>query len=251
MHTYRCQSNDFNYGVEFILNSISVCALFNTLIEITSITTHNRISWAIDDFSILKQKKSANDFDIHLSDRLIKPQSMKNDKWKQNFIETELSDQLGNEMWKWGLCWFDRFLLFLYSFHFFRPISLLTHTENAFENQQWIVFSSCFNMKHLAELGKYAVKMQATEAMLHRVLWHTFSFSAIKIAQVMKNGCDFPTSSTRSGYLMVDPFVISANNFSCLNKNMHFRRWIRKTAENTERINQLESQRLRAVKLKS
>lgn len=79
-------------------------------------------------------------------------------------------------------------------------------------------------MKHLAELGKYAVKMQATEAMLHRVLWHTFSFSAIKIAQVMKNGCDFPTSSTRSGYLIVDPFVISANNFSCLNKNMHFRR---------------------------
>lgn len=79
-------------------------------------------------------------------------------------------------------------------------------------------------MKHLAELGKYAVKMQATEAMLHRVLWHTFSFSAIKIAQVMKNGCDFPTSSTRPGYLIVDPFVISANNFSCMNKNMHFRR---------------------------
>lgn len=87
MHTYRCQSNDFNYGVEFILNYSYCCWSYWSPSLRSQRQQSNILSnrWLF--FFDIKAKEIGYDFD-HLSDALKRREKKSyNDKWKQNFIK--------------------------------------------------------------------------------------------------------------------------------------------------------------------
>lgn len=140
MHTYRCQSNDFNYGVE---SSFWLCVCVYGIDFVCNTQSNILSNRRLFDFKEEIQP-------IRSSFRFVlKKKTTWNDKWKQNFIKKNWTTNLKNEMWKWGLRFF---------FSSFDQIRCL-HTQKM-RSIKWGGFLECIQpflkIKHIwSELGAF------------------------------------------------------------------------------------------------